>query len=206
MPIDSGKFRPIHDERFADGRPPAVRLLADELVPLLYGELQNIAKRVRGRRSSGPTMQTTALVNETYLKLRDGRGWYDDAHFLCAAALAMRHILVNHAAARCAVKRGSGAAHLPMTAADQASDAQDEAVVNLHEALARLSTFSPRLAEVVECRYFGGYDERAIARALSISERTVRRDWTVARAWLHRELRQSADHGFLDEAPDIQAK
>ncbi len=206
MPIDSARFKPIHNERFATGRPPAVILLADELVPLLYGELQNIARRVRGRRSSGSTMQTTALVNETYLKLRDGRGWNDDAHFLCAAALAMRHILVNYAAARCAVKRGSGALHLPLTEADQASDAQDEAVVNLHDALARLSTFSPRLAEVVECRYFGGYDERATARALSISERTVRRDWTVARAWLHRELRQSADHGVLDEAPDIQAK
>ncbi len=140
-------------------------------------------------------MQTTALVNETYLKLRSSRGWNDDSHFLCAAALAMRHVLVNHANARLTAKRGAGAEHLSLTAADHVTGEQDETLVNLNEALARLAKEAPRLAQVVECRYFGGYDEPATARALQMSERTVRRDWVLARAWLHRELQlpESAD-------------
>ena len=166
----------------------AVRALADELVPLFYNELRVVARRTRAKVGKGFTMQTTALVNETYLKLRSSRGWNDDSHFLCAAALAMRHVLVNHANARLTAKRGAGAEHLPLTAADHVTGEQDETLVNLNEALARLAKEAPRLAQVVECRYFGGYDEPATARALQMSERTVRRDWVLARAWLHREL------------------
>jgi RNA polymerase sigma factor (TIGR02999 family) len=169
--------------------PAAVRALADELVPLFYKELRVLARRVRGKVGSGATLQTTALVNETYLKLRTTRGWNDDAHFLCAAALAMRHVLVNHANARLAAKRGAGLQDRGLTAADHVVVEKDEILVNLDEALTRLAQEAPRLAQVVECRYFGGYDEQATARALGISERTVRRDWAVARAWLHRELR-----------------
>ena len=167
----------------------AVRALADELVPLFYDELRGLARRVRGRVGGGATLQTTALVNETYFKLRGTRGWNDDSHFLNAAALAMRHVLVNHAKARRAGQRGSGAAHLSLTAAEDVALDQDATLINLDEALQRLALQAPRLAQVVECRYFGGYDEPATARALDISERTVRRDWVLARAWLHRELR-----------------
>ncbi len=166
----------------------AVKALADDLVPLFYNELRVVARRTRAKVGKGFTMQTTALVNETYLKLRSSRGWNDDSHFLCAAALAMRHVLVNHANARLTAKRGAGAEHLPLTAADHVTGEQDEMLVNLNEALARLAQEAPRLAQVVECRYFGGYDEPATARALQMSERTVRRDWVLARAWLHREL------------------
>ena len=166
----------------------AVKALADDLVPLFYNELRVVARRTRAKVGKGFTMQTTALVNETYLKLRGSRGWNDDSHFLCAAALAMRHVLVNHANARLTAKRGAGAEHLPLTAADHVTGEQDEMLVNLNEALARLAQEAPRLAQVVECRYFGGYDEPATARALQMSERTVRRDWVLARAWLHREL------------------
>jgi RNA polymerase sigma factor (TIGR02999 family) len=177
----------------AAGTNPAVRALADELVPLFYDELRGLARRVRGRAGGGATLQTTALVNETYFKLRGARGWNDDSHFLCAAALAMRHVLVNHAKARRAAKRGSGAAHLPLTAAEHVALNEDVALLDLDEALERLSQQAPRLAQVVECRYFGGYDEPATARALALSERTVRRDWALARAWLHRELRLERD-------------
>lgn len=166
----------------------AIKALADDLVPLFYNELRAIARRTRAKVGSGLTLQTTALVNEAYLKLRDGRGWNDDAHFLCAAALAMRHVLVNHAQARLAAKRGAGAEHLPLTAADHVAGEPDEMLITLNDALTRLAAQTPRLAQVVECRYFGGFDEPATARALQVSERTVRRDWVLARAWLHREL------------------
>jgi RNA polymerase sigma factor (TIGR02999 family) len=177
--------------------PAAIKALADDLVPLFYDELRAIARRTRAKVGRGLTMQTTALVNETYLKLRNARGWNDDAHFLCAAALAMRHVLVNHAKARVAAKRGAGADHLPLDAADHVTSEQDEMLINLNDALATLAEEAPRLAQVVECRYFGGFDESATARALQLSERTVRRDWVLARAWLHRELQLPKDANAL---------
>jgi len=168
--------------------PPAVRALADELVPMFYDELKSVARRERARVNAGATMQTTALVNEAYVKLRGAKGWNDDTHFLRAAALAMRHVLVNHATARVTAKRGAGALHLPLTAAEDLPLENDASLISVNEALERLAQEAPRLAQVVECRYFGGYDEAATARALGLSERTVRRDWVLARAWLHREL------------------
>ncbi len=168
--------------------PGEVRKLADDLLPLFYQDLKRIAHRQRGRLAPSATLQTTALVHEAYLRLRGSRGWNDDVHFLRAAALAMRHALVNHAQARVALKRGDGAAHLPLTESLQIAGESDALILELDEALARLAQESLRLAQVVECRYFAGYDERETANALQISERTVRRDWTLARAWLHREL------------------
>ena len=176
--------------------PSEVRLLVDELLPIFYADLKRLARRERSRVGAGGTLHTTALVHEAYLKLRGTRSWNDEAHFLRAAALAMRHALVNHAEARRAAKRGGGIAHLPLDAAldaglDSALDAGeagDETLLALDEALGRLARQSARLARVVECRFFAGYDERETARALGLSERTVRRDWTLARAWLYREL------------------
>ncbi len=170
----------------------AVRSLADELLPIFYADLKRLAHRERARIGAGGTLHTTALVHEAYLKLRATRSWNDEAHFLRAAALAMRHALVNHAEARRAAKRGGGSLHLPL---DEALDvdsavgmASDETLLALDEALQRLAQQSERLARVVECRFFAGFDERETARALGLSERTVRRDWTLARAWLYREL------------------
>ena len=168
--------------------PPAVRSLADQLLPLFYDDLKRMAHRERNRVGAGATLQTTALVNEAYLKLRGTHAWNDDAHFMRAAALAMRHALVNHAAARLADKRGAGTIALPLTAALDVAVQDDDAMLALNEALGRLARDSLRLAQVVECRYFAGYDDAETARALDISERTVRRDWNLARAWLHREL------------------
>jgi RNA polymerase sigma factor (TIGR02999 family) len=168
--------------------PPEVRGLADQLIPLFYDDLKRLARRERSRVGAGATLQTTALVNEAYLKLRRTASWNTDAHFLRAAALAMRHALVNHALARLAGKRGDGAVPLPITAALDVAAEDDVAMLALNDALGRLASDSLRLAQVVECRYFAGYDDAETARALDISERTVRRDWTLARAWLHREL------------------
>ena len=165
--------------------------LADELLPLFYEELRRIGRRERRRVGAGETMQTTALVNEAYLKLRKLKGWVDDRHFLCAAALAMRHALVNHAKAHVAQKRGGGAVHLSLTQAGELGVDSDEGLVALNGALEDLAQESPRLAQVVECRYFAGYSEPETARVLGISERTVRREWTLAKAWLYRHLTQS---------------
>ncbi len=172
-----------------DGELPLeIRGLADQLIPLFYDDLKRLAHRERSRVGAGATLQTTALVNEAYLKLRGTRSWNTDVHFLRAAALAMRHALVNHAVARLAGKRGGGAVALPITAALDVAVEDDATMLALNEALGRLARDSLRLAQVVECRYFAGYDDAETARALDISERTVRRDWTLARAWLHREL------------------
>jgi RNA polymerase sigma factor (TIGR02999 family) len=181
--------RPSDRKRPGDQVPLAVRQLADELLPIFYADLKRLARRERARVGAGFTLQTTALVHEAYLKLRGTHGWNDDAHFLNAAALAMRHALVNHARARLTAKRGAGAPHLPLEDQDFAvAVAQDETLLALDAALERLVARSPRLARVVECRFFAGYDESETARALDLSERTVRRDWSLARAWLHREL------------------
>jgi RNA polymerase sigma factor (TIGR02999 family) len=170
---------------------PAVRSIADDLAPLFYAELKRAAHRERAKVGAGSTLQTTALVHEAYLKLRGGSGWNDDAHFVRAAALAMRHALVNHALERLTEKRGDGATHLPLTAALEVAAGGDESLVALDNALGALAKQSLRLAQVVECRYFAGYDEAATAQALGVSERTVRRDWALARAWLQRELTRS---------------
>lgn len=167
---------------------PEISTLANQLFPLFYDDLKRLAHRERNRVGPGATLQTTALVNEAYLKLRGSAGWNSDVHFLRAAALAMRHALVNHAMARLADKRGDGAIALSLTAANDIAVEDDASMLALDEALGRLARDSTRLAQVVECRFFGGYDESETARALNISERTVRRDWTLARAWLHREL------------------
>jgi len=177
------------DEEGGTGAPPGtVRALADELLPLFYDELRRIGRRERRRVGASATLQTTALVNEAYLKLRKMKGWVDDRHFLCAAALAMRHALVNHAKAQVAQKRGSGAAHLSLTQAGELGLDSDEGLIALNDALEELAQQSPRPAQVVECRYFAGYSEPETARVLGISERTVRREWTLAKAWLYRQL------------------
>jgi RNA polymerase sigma factor (TIGR02999 family) len=165
-----------------------VRSLADRLLPIFYADLKRVAHHERARVAAGMTLQTTALVHEAYLKLRGSTGWNDDAHFVRAAAIAMRHALVDHARDQLTVKRGEGAEHLQLTDSLGVAEASDEMLLALNDAVEQLAAHSLRLAQVVECRYFAGYDEVATAKALGISERTVRRDWTLARAWLLREL------------------
>jgi RNA polymerase sigma factor (TIGR02999 family) len=165
-----------------------VRRLAAELLPSLYEELKRSARRSRSRLDAGATMQTTALVHEAFLRLGPERSFVDQTHFLRASALAMRHALINHSQARLAQKRGRGALHVTLSHANEFSVETDEGLLALDEALQRLAGESPRLAEVIECRFFGGLSEEETARVLDSSLRTVQRDWLKARAWLFREL------------------
>lgn len=167
---------------------PEIRLIAAELLPAFYDQLKHIAKRARVRLGGNNTLQTTALVHEAYLRLRHSPNFTDETHFLRAAALAMRHALINYAAARVSEKRGGGQLHLTLSSADAVGVDTDEGLLALNEALERLACEIPRLADVVECRFFGGYGEEDTARALGLSLRTVQRDWLKARAWLYREL------------------
>jgi RNA polymerase sigma factor (TIGR02999 family) len=171
--------------------PEEDRRAAAELLPLLYADVRRLARHERLRVSAGSTLQTTALVHEAYLKLYRTTKFNDRAHFLRAAALAMRHVLVNHARERLAAKRGGGA---PVQSLDAAEDVsiEDRSLVDIHEALGKLAELDPRLARVVECRFFGGYSEEDTAVALGVTDRTVRRDWIKARAWLRRELAAEA--------------
>jgi RNA polymerase sigma factor (TIGR02999 family) len=165
-----------------------VRRLAADLMPAFYQDLRRIAKRTRARWGARHTLQTTALVHEAYLRLGQSRSYVDETHFLRAAALAMRHALINYAQARLAEKRGAGGIHVTLTQVADLSLDTDEGLLALNEAVEQLGREMPRLADVVECRFFGGYGEEDTARALGVSLRTVQRDWLKARAWLFREL------------------
>jgi RNA polymerase sigma factor (TIGR02999 family) len=167
---------------------PTVLQTADTLLPVLYDDVRRLARRERRSLHGGDTLQTTALIHEAYLKMRK-TGFNDRSHFLRASALAMRHILVNYARDRLAAKRGGGAVVLPLDEGIAVAEVADDAlVVEVNEALARLALLNLRLARVVECRFFAGYSDQETAQALGITERTVRRDWIKARAWLLREI------------------
>jgi RNA polymerase sigma factor (TIGR02999 family) len=168
--------------------PADVRRIAAELLPTFYHQLRRIAQRTRARLGAGHTLQTTALVHEAYLRLGQSRSFVDETHFLRASALAMRHALINHAEARMAEKRGGGGQHVTLSQVADLSIDSDEGLLALNDAMERLAREKPRLADVVECRFFGGYGEEDTARALGLSLRTVQRDWLKARAWLFREL------------------
>jgi len=161
---------------------------ADQLVGVLYGDLRRLARRSRWRLSAGETVQTTVLVHEAYLKLRHLPGFADRQHFLCAAAVAMRHILINTARDAVADKRGGGAPHVSLDDAPEIAVDGAIELIEVDRLLDRLRLVSERLAQVVECRFFAGYGDEETAAALGLSERTVRRDWLKARAWLRHEL------------------
>ncbi len=161
---------------------------ANDLVDSLYGELRSIA-RIERRRSGAPaTLQTTALIHEAYLKLQRGGSWQDRRHFMRAAAQAMRQVLVDAARARLSMKRGEGVAEVPLDGVDAIDENSDESLVHLGDAMEKLRRLDERLAQVVECRFFAGYDEEQTAQALCVTSRTVRRDWVKAKAWLYSEL------------------
>jgi RNA polymerase sigma factor (TIGR02999 family) len=172
---------------FGIERPHEVMAAADRLVPALWDDLHQVARRERRRVGAGHTLQTTALVGEAWLKLRRREGFLDDTHFLRASAIAMRCVLIDHARRRLAAKRGDGRVE-PLTDDIEPYWESDERLIELDEALTRLGALSPRLAEVVELRFFGGYTETQIAVLLEVADRTIRRDWVKAKAWLYREM------------------
>ena len=153
----------------------------DALVVELYPQLRRIARREHHRCGPGATLQTTALIHESYLKLRRSRDWDSRAHFLACAATAMRHVLIDGARSRLSAKR-----RLPDLPFDDGPD--DIALLRLDDALRDLARLEPDLARLVECRFFGGMSIEETGEALGVSPATVKRGWTMAQAWLHREL------------------
>ena len=161
----------------------------DALVPIVYEELRRLAHHyMRGERA-GHTLQTTALVNEAYLRLADldRMEWRDRAHFFAMAATLMRRILVDHARARARDKRGG---RIVLTSLDgkQIASASNVDVIALDEALDRLAAMDPQQSRIVQLRFFGGLTIEETAEAMSLSPATIKREWTMAKAWLHREL------------------
>jgi RNA polymerase sigma factor (TIGR02999 family) len=163
----------------------------DDLLPLVYGELKRIAARQLRRERADHTLSTTALVHEAWLELSrlDRIKWQNRNHYLAIAAQAMRRVLVDHAVARCAQKRGGGQA---VETLDEDAvllvDGRAEELIDLDHALERLAAIDQRQQRIVECRFFGGMSIEETAEALDLSAATVKREWALARAWLNREL------------------
>jgi RNA polymerase sigma-70 factor (ECF subfamily) len=165
---------------------------AERLIPLVYEELKRLARSYMRRERPDHTLQATALVHEAYLKLvrQQAVHWQGRSHFFGIAAQIMRRILIDHARAHLREKRGGVKKDLPLDEALVFSAAQSEELVKLDEALQRLSVVDARQGRIVELRFFGGLSIEEAAELLGISPKTVKRDWSVAKAWLYNELRQ----------------
>ncbi|MGY4399064.1 RNA polymerase sigma factor (TIGR02999 family) [Sphingomonas sp. UYAg733] len=161
---------------------------SDVLAAALYDDLHKVAHRERFRAGRPDTMQTTAVLHDAYLKLSDRAEWQSRDHFMAVASTTMRHVLVDAARARLAAKRGSGERAVPIDEAVLPEDSGDRQLVKLGEALQALAGFDEELARLVDCRFFAGMTEEETARVLGVSDRTVRRRWLQARAWIHQEM------------------
>ena len=163
----------------------------NQLMPLVYDELRRVASRHLRHERPGHTLQTTALVHEAYLKLVDRKNicWENRVQFFAAAAQVMRHILVDHARSRRALKRGGENLRLSLDEAKVSSAKKDSDLLNVNEALNHLAVMDLQQSRVVELRVFGGLTVEETAEALQISPRTVKREWSMAKAWLHRQIR-----------------
>jgi RNA polymerase sigma factor (TIGR02999 family) len=171
-----------------DGDPAA----ANQLLPLIYAELRKLAAAKMSRELPGQTLQPTALVHEAWLRLVDADGhaqFKNHAHFFGAAAEAMRRILVESARRKLALRRGGRQEHLDVEEIEIAAPSTDDELLAVHEALDRLAAESPERAELIKLRYFAGLTIEEAAAALNISERTAKRWWTFARAWLFQEIK-----------------
>ena len=167
-----------------DDLPPGA---VEDMLPLIYQELRSVARRERRRLGGMDTLPTTALVHELYLKLAGNPVFASRSRFLSVAAVAMRHILIDRARAQLAAKRDGGK-RLDLEEIADFTVEDEEAVLRVHEALEQLALERPLLVRVVECRFFAGYSDAETAEALGLSERSVQRHWSTARAWLKREL------------------
>jgi RNA polymerase sigma factor (TIGR02999 family) len=185
MVSDSGDVTRLLAELAEDGRDAM-----DHVFPLVYDELHRVAQRKLQSERPGHTLNATALVHEAYLRLAGAEKieWRSRAHFFAVAARAMRRILINHAESRNARKRGGGLHHVELGEQIAGESAQDDMMLDLDRALTRLAALDERQCRIVECRYFAGMSIEETAAGLDISPATVKRDWTLARAWLNREL------------------
>jgi RNA polymerase sigma-70 factor (ECF subfamily) len=170
----------------AEGRERA----ADELLPLVYDQLKRLAQKQMANERAGHTLQATALVHEAYVRLvgAEDPGWSNRAHFYVAASQAIRRILIDHARARGRKKRGGGAPRQRIRAEDLVHLSDPDEILDLDAAVDRLEVFDPDMARVVQLRFFGGLSIEETAKTLGVSASTVKRDWTLARAWLYKEL------------------
>jgi RNA polymerase sigma factor (TIGR02999 family) len=166
----------------------------EKLTPIVYHELHRIAGQYMRRENAGHSLQTTALVNEAYVRLVDYKRmqWQNRAHFFAVSAQLMRRILVDHARRR-NLKRGRGVQHVSLEEASMVGDGRDADLVALDDAMNALARLDPRKVQVVEMRFFGGLSVEEIAEVLKISTVTVMRDWSTAKAWLYRELTAGAN-------------
>ena len=171
---------------WSDGNQSAL----DELYPLVYEELHRLARRYMSRERKGHTLQTTALINEAYVRLVDQKNvrWANRSHFFAISAQIMRRILIDHARRQGYAKRGGGAKQVSLEEAAIVAPGQASELVRLDEALKSLAKVDERRCHVVELRYFGGLSNEEIAGVLKVSENTVTRDWNLARAWLYQQL------------------
>ncbi|MBN1569372.1 MAG: sigma-70 family RNA polymerase sigma factor [Acidobacteria bacterium] len=177
----------------------------DRLIPLVYRELHQLASRCMSREEPGHTLQTSALINEAYLKLVNQRKvhWENRAHFLAIAARLMRRILVDHARQKHRKKRGGQAYPLSLEDCELPAETASSELVALNEALTSLEKIDPRKCRVVELRFFAGLTVEETAEVLKVSANTILRDWNMAKAWLYREISMSKTTrvDFITEAP-----
>jgi len=173
-------------KEWSDGKEQAL----DDLLPIIYDELRRLAHIYLRRERSDQTLQTTALVHEAYLKLVDQRSvnWQNRSHFFGIAAQAMRRILIDNARRRTAAKRGPGK-EITFDEARLGARKQDQRLITLDEALSELEQIDPQQSRIIELRYFGGMTIEETAEALHLSAATVKREWSIARAWLYRTLK-----------------
>lgn len=171
------------------------RQALDEMLPLVYDELHRLARRYMEKERAGHTLQPTALVHETYLRLINQRevDWRNRAHFLGVAATVMRRILVNHARDRMAAKRGGEHQRVSLSLANEAASPGEIDLIELEDALEELASHDARKARVVELKFYGGLTTREIAAVVEISDATVEREWAFARAWLFDHLMGASD-------------
>jgi RNA polymerase sigma factor (TIGR02999 family) len=198
---DRDELRAMNDS----GQLPITKLLLEwsegdhaaleRMTPLVYGELHRLAHRHMNRERAGHTLQTSALVNEAFLRLADQRNvrWNNRAHFFAIAAQMMRRILVDYARSHLYAKRGAGAVHVSLNHAGLVSDSPSAEVTALDEALSKLESMDPQQARVVELRFFGGLTIKETAEAMKISVDRVKREWSTAKAWLYREMTSNTD-------------
>lgn len=166
----------------------------DELYPLVYDELHRLARRYMSKERKDHTLQTTALINEAYVRMVDQKNvnWANRSHFFAISAQIMRRILIDHARRHAYAKRGGGAQQVSLEEVAAIAPEQGRELVRLDEALKTLAERDPRRSQVVELRYFGGLNNEEIAGVLHVSENTVTRDWNMARAWLYQQLTENA--------------
>jgi RNA polymerase sigma factor (TIGR02999 family) len=162
----------------------------EQLIPLVYPELKRLARRHMGRESPGHTLQTSALINEAYLRLIDQQAidWQDRGHFFAVATRVMRHILIDHARSQTRSKRGGAVSHVQLDETEAVAQMRAAEFLALDEALKSLATIDPRKSRIVELRFFGGLTVEETAEVMGLAPITIKREWRSAKAWLHSEI------------------